>query len=87
MIYYVYIIKSESSNRHYYGHTSNLEKRMDSHNSTQNRYTRGKGPWVLAGSLQCSSKSEAMRIEGELKAMKNPSRALNWMLKNGGVVR
>ncbi|MCC5942734.1 MAG: GIY-YIG nuclease family protein [Balneolaceae bacterium] len=86
MNYHAYIIKSASTNRHYYGHTSDLAERIKSHNSTQNRYTRGKGPWVLVGSIQCNSKSEAMRIEYKLKNMKNPARALNWIKKTVGVV-
>ena len=85
MSYYAYMIKSISTNRHYYGHTSDLDKRLQSHNSTQNKYTRGKGPWVLKGFVKCSSKSEATRLEQKLKRMKNPSRAFNWFRKHGSV--
>lgn len=46
---YAYMIESESTGRYYYGHTSDLDKRLVSHNSTQNKYTRGKGQWKLAG--------------------------------------
>ncbi|WP_395080606.1 GIY-YIG nuclease family protein [Gracilimonas sp.] len=33
MPFYAYMIKSESSGKHYFGHTSNLEERLESHNS------------------------------------------------------
>ena len=85
MSYYAYMIKSTSLKKHYYGHTSDLEERIKSHNSTQNKYTRGKGPWVLKGFVKCRSKSEAIRVEQKLKGMKNPSRAFNWLRKNGSV--
>ncbi len=87
MIYYAYVIKSESTGRHYYGYTSDLKERILSHNSSQNKYTRGKGPWFMVASIQCPSKGEAMKIENKLKRMKSPSRVLNWIQKNGGVVR
>jgi putative endonuclease len=77
MNYCAYMIKSESSGRHYYGHTSDLKDRMNSHNSSQNRFTRGKGPWIFIGFIACSSKSEAVKIERMLKKMKNPSRAIS----------
>jgi putative endonuclease len=87
MIYYAYMIKSESTRRHYYGHTSDLNDRLRSHNSSQNKYTRGKGPWVLQGAIACDTKGDAIKTEQKLKAMKNPARALHWIKKNGGVVR
>jgi putative endonuclease len=79
------MIKSESSGRHYYGHTSDLKDRMKNHNSSQNRFTRGKGPWILIGFVPCGSKSEAMNIEQKLKKMRNPSRAIKWIQKHGSV--
>lgn len=85
MSYYAYMIRSESTERHNYGHTSDLSARIKSHNSSQNRYTRGKGPWKLLASIACDTRGEAMRIEEKLKKMKNPSRALNWLKKNGAV--
>ncbi|MFY0684073.1 MAG: GIY-YIG nuclease family protein [Balneola sp.] len=49
MSFYAYMIKSESSGKHYYGHTSDIDDRIKSHNSTQNKYTRRKGSWKLVG--------------------------------------
>jgi len=86
MSYHAYMIKSASTNRHYYGHTSDLSERIKSHNSAQNRFTRSKGPWELVGFVECKSKSEAVRIELKLKKMKNPVRALNWLKVHGVVL-
>ncbi len=83
MSYYAYMLRSESTKRHYYGHTPDLSSRVKSHNSSQNKYTRDKGPWELLAHIECDSRGEAMKIEEKLKKMKNPSRALNWLKKNG----
>ena len=79
------MLKSELTGRHYYGHTSNLEQRLKSHQSTQNKYTRGKGPWILVGYINCDTKEEAIRLELKLKKMKNSSRAKAWLKNNGNV--
>ncbi|MDR9415900.1 MAG: GIY-YIG nuclease family protein [Gracilimonas sp.] len=79
------MIKSESNGKHYYGHTSDLSERMKSHNSTQNRYTRGKGPWKLVGFVEAETKGKAMKLENKLKKMKNPKRAKAWLERHGSV--
>ncbi len=58
MPYFVYMLRSEASGRHYYGYTSDLKQRVQSHQSTQNKYTRGKGPWVLLGYARYDTKAE-----------------------------
>ncbi|MGN8225667.1 GIY-YIG nuclease family protein [Gracilimonas sp. BCB1] len=83
MSFYAYMIKSESNGKHYYGHTSDINERLKSHNSTQNKYTRGKGPWVLIGYVQTESKASAMKLENKLKKMKSPKRALAWIERHG----
>jgi putative endonuclease len=85
MPFYAYMIRSESNGNHYYGHTSDLDKRLESHNSTQNKYTRGKGPWKLVGFVEVITKAEAMKLENKLKKMKNPKRAKAWLEKRGSV--
>lgn len=85
MRYYAYMLKSKSSGRHYYGHTADLDERLKSHNSSQNKYTRSRGPWTLLAYKACATRGEAMKIENKLKRMKNPKRALNWLKKNGSI--
>jgi putative endonuclease len=85
MAFFAYMIKSESTGKHYYGHTSDIEQRLESHNSTQNKYTRGKGPWTLVGFVEADTKGEAMKLENKLKKMKSPKRAKSWLNRSGSV--
>ena len=83
MKFFVYMLKSNSTGRHYYGHNNNLKYRLNEHNTGLSPHTRGKGPWNLIGYMEFESRSGAMKIENKLKKMKNPSRAKNWLSKNG----
>ncbi|MCD6090032.1 MAG: GIY-YIG nuclease family protein, partial [Bacteroidales bacterium] len=47
MLYYTYILKSESHRTYYYGSTQNLKKRLIEHNNGRVRYTKGRRPWKL----------------------------------------
>lgn len=87
MPYFAYVLKSLSTGKHYYGNTSDLKKRLESHNSTQNRSTRGKGPWILIAYIEFNNKYDAILTEKKFKSYKNPSRVLNRIQKNGGVIR
>jgi len=50
-VYFVYVIRSESTGRTYIGHTGDLEKRLSEHNDQgcfSSRFTkRVPGPWSL----------------------------------------
>jgi putative endonuclease len=46
-MFYVYILKSTIANRLYKGSTSNLETRLDEHNSGKVRSTKPYRPWRL----------------------------------------
>lgn len=49
-MYYVYIIKSLTSpDRIYVGYTTNLEQRLETHNSGGSVYTAQYRPWKLSG--------------------------------------
>ncbi len=85
MPFFAYMIKSNSINKHYYGHTSDLDQRLISHNSSQNKFTRGKGPWELIGYFETQTKAEAINIELKHKNLKSPKRAYSWLKKNGVV--
>ena len=53
MKYFVYMLKSTSTGRHYYGQTNNLDYRLNEHNAGQSPHTKGKGPWNLIGYVEC----------------------------------
>jgi putative endonuclease len=71
MGYFVYILQSETSGRHYCGQTSNLELRVAEHNDPAYRTTRTtkvfEGPWKLVWSIGVDTRALAMRQERAIK--------------------
>ncbi len=64
----VYIIQHNVSCRIYIGQTSNLEKRLKSHNNNLNKSTQHKiGHWILVYAEAYRSKSDAIKRELKLK--------------------
>jgi putative endonuclease len=43
----VYILKSEVTNKHYYGHTKDITQRLKAHNSGKVRSTKSGRPWKV----------------------------------------
>lgn len=68
---WVYILRSESTGRHYCGQTSDLPKRIAQHNDPSNDLAkttkRFPGPWRLIWSKQVSNGSEAVLLERRIK--------------------
>ena len=66
-MYFVYVIRSESTGTIYTGQTSNLLKRLAEHNdptSYSSRFTkRVPGSWVLVYQEECATRSDAFRRE------------------------
>ena len=73
-MFYVYVIKSDSSDKIYIGQTSDLEKRLKQHNDPLNdfsEYTKhNKGPWELIYKEEVATRSEALKRERFLKSGK-----------------
>jgi putative endonuclease len=70
-MFFGYIIRSESRDLCYIGHSDNVDRRLIEHNTGQSKFTRGKGPWKLAFVKQFSTRSEAVKWESKLKARKS----------------
>ena len=70
MKYYVYIIQSQKDLSYYIGYSSNLESRLDYHNSGRQRYTRNKIPYKLVHSEEFDNKTEALKREKQIKSFK-----------------
>ena len=86
MSFYVYMLISYHKNKisTYVGYTSNLEKRLDSHNNSKGaKFTRGR-KWKIIHKKKFLTKSLAMKEEFLLK--KNIKLRLsikkNYLLKN-----
>ena len=72
MLFTVYIIYSHSIDQFYVGQTSDLEKRLQEHNSAyyQNSFSSRANDWSLFFSVDCDSRELALKIEHHIKAMR-----------------
>jgi putative endonuclease len=66
-MYFVYVLRSEGTGRHYVGHTSELTQRLGQHNNGITKSTKNRGPWVLIYQERYPTKADAMRRERFLK--------------------
>ncbi|MBS1727587.1 MAG: GIY-YIG nuclease family protein [Armatimonadetes bacterium] len=71
LVYFMYILQSESSGRFYVGHTDDLDQHLEFHNTGQSHYTARRGPWKLVYSEPFETCSEAMNRETEIKRWKS----------------
>ena len=73
-MYYVYVIRSETSNKIYVGQTIDLEKRLKQHNDPDNDFSsytkQNMGPWKLFYKEEAGTRSEALKREKFLKSGK-----------------
>ena len=65
----VYVLISQKNrNKYYIGLTSNLEKRLREHNSTQSYYSKRYAPWKVETYITFRNKDLAEKFEKYLKA-------------------
>ena len=68
-MHYTYILKCKD-NTYYTGYTTDLEKRLKTHNEGKGaKYTRGRGPVELVYYEEHEEKTSAMRREWEMKQL------------------
>jgi len=70
MPFFTYVLKSETTNSSYVGHTSNLEKRLAEHNHGKSLSTRSKRPWRLIYQEEYLTRSKAASSERYFKSVK-----------------
>jgi putative endonuclease len=75
MSYFVYILVSEKDGRYYYGYTSNLQERLDRHNSGLVRSTKARIPFKIHYFEEFESKTEALKRELFFKSIDG----YNWL--------
>ncbi len=76
MIWFVYILRC-SDDTLYTGITNNLERRIKQHNEGKGaKYTRGRGPVTLVKSIECATKSEALKLEYKIKQLPREEKLL-----------
>ncbi len=66
-MYFVYILKSKVNDDIYIGSTADLKNRLNLHNFGKVRSTKAYRPWKLLESMECSSRSDAVKLERFLK--------------------
>ncbi|MFA6076597.1 MAG: GIY-YIG nuclease family protein [Candidatus Paceibacterota bacterium] len=67
-IYFVYAIKSEKDGRIYVGLSSNPERRLLEHNSSDTKSTRAFKPWRLIYKQSTGTRQDARVLEKKLKS-------------------
>ncbi|MCK5632743.1 GIY-YIG nuclease family protein [bacterium] len=68
-MYYVYVIQSiNNPQKRYIGSTSNINKRLATHNSGGSKYTKDFRPWKLILFLGIEDKYKAIAFEKYLKS-------------------
>lgn len=68
-VWYLYILRC-GDNTLYTGITTQVEKRLEAHRAGKGaKYTRGRGPLELVYREVCSSHSQALKREIEVKAL------------------
>nr|WP_321358011.1 GIY-YIG nuclease family protein [uncultured Draconibacterium sp.] len=75
-MYYCYILYSEKLNKFYIGSTSDVEGRLQRHNSSNKGFTSTGKPWELKYYETFGEKSDAIKREMQLKNWKSRSAIL-----------
>jgi putative endonuclease len=69
-VYYVYILQIKKTGRYYIGQTKDLTKRLERHSRGETKSVKNRGKFDVVYVEGCSSRSEAMRREREIKSYK-----------------
>lgn len=68
-MYYVYLLRSiNHPDQAYVGSTTNIEQRLDEHNSGKSTHTQKYKPWEIVSYTAFTDKSKAMSFEKYLKS-------------------
>ncbi|MCB2194933.1 MAG: GIY-YIG nuclease family protein [Bacteroidetes bacterium] len=82
-IYYFYILYSETLDRYYIGHTSDLEDRLEKHNSNHKGFTGKANDWKVFYSERFLSKELAYTREREVKKWKSRKKLIKMIIESG----
>ena len=73
MTYFVYILYSPSLDVYYKGFSQNVEKRLEYHLESENKYSSKTKDWMIVYVKEFSSKTEALQEEQRLKKLNRRS--------------
>ena len=85
-MHYIYILKSLKDQRHYIGCTSDLDKRLESHNKGQVKSTTHRRPLKIIYKETAKTFVEAHKRELEIKRMHGGIQ-FKKLLENAGVAQ
>ena len=68
LMYWVYVLKAETFERSYVGHTNDLVRRLAEHNAGTTPSTKRYLPWKVIYTEECASLSAAVLREKYLKS-------------------
>jgi len=83
MLFYVYIIYSQSLDRYYIGQTQNLQNRLFRHTNSGNKSTKTARDWKLVYQESLQSRAEAVQKEAEIKRKKS-RKYIEWFITRSG---
>ncbi|NTU53472.1 MAG: GIY-YIG nuclease family protein [Chlorobiaceae bacterium] len=69
--YFLYILKSETSDRYYIGSSANPHRRLEYHNGFEKGFTSCYRPWHIVFTKEYPSKAEAHAAETKIKGWKS----------------
>jgi len=70
-MYYVYILRSLRSNSYYVGHSVDVKKRLNEHNSGAVKATKYKRPYIIVYTESYTAAAEARKREYQIKRQKS----------------
>jgi len=65
--WFVYVLRSIATGRHYIGMTSDAKRRLEEHNTRTGRWTSSFRPWELIASEEFGSRKDASAREAFFK--------------------
>ncbi|MCF8367050.1 MAG: GIY-YIG nuclease family protein, partial [Bacteroidales bacterium] len=84
MTYHFYILHSATNDKLYIGHTSQLEERLQKHNSNHKGFTGNSSDWQVVYKEIYETKAEAYARERQVKAWKSRRRIKEMVEKSNG---
>ncbi|MDP3697584.1 MAG: GIY-YIG nuclease family protein [Candidatus Taylorbacteria bacterium] len=70
-MYYTYILKSDKNNKYYIGSTSDLNQRLNQHNSGKVKSTKLYRPWSIYYFEKLDNEKDAILRERQIKSWKS----------------
>jgi putative endonuclease len=79
-MFYVYILKSSITKKHYIGCTDDLERRLLEHNNGKVKSSKAYKPWAMIYTESYNTGNEAFKRERQIKSYKGSEAFRNLLL-------